>query len=417
MTTKTVWWDKNNDQHEGWIKDGQTFVDEAATTRVPIGATVQTQGGTYKMTANGGIPTLATARNQYENKSNAAINAYSAAGKVQEERINSATDAAVAELNRQKRIAETNRANADKAAREAYQRAANPFGALEEQRVKLGLDESGYAESSKLKLANAYAAQVNENYRAMNEQLQNLDVQIAQAKASGQYELANVLETRARNVLQQQIAMQGNLFSGDMQAMGQAESARQFDEQMAMQKEQAEENRKWQLAMLFIDNGKDASFISETLDISQEDVNTLISAVNAQKKVSCVGGGGSVVGRDPMAESVISTMLSFGDDNTAREYLLSLNKYDAEERAEMMEIYETRKEQKAVQEYQDSISAHKSLYGTAYDSVWGNVRRMLDAGKTKEEIIAYVTRFADNGLTDEGVKQIEKNLGWDKEAE
>ena len=103
--TKTIWWDKNNDQHEGWIKDGKTYMDEAATTRVPIGATVQTAGGTYKMTSNGGLPTYQTSKNQYEQKSNAAINAYDAAGKVQQERINSATNAAIAELNRQKQIA------------------------------------------------------------------------------------------------------------------------------------------------------------------------------------------------------------------------------------------------------------------------------------------------------------------------
>ncbi len=407
--TKTVWWDKNNNQHDGWIKDGKTYVDEAATTRIPVGSTSQTAGGTYKMTANGGIPTYATAKNQYEAKSQAAINAYEAAGNIQQERISRATNAAVAALHRQKRIAEENRRDADEAARDAYIKAANPFGAMEEQRVKLGLDESGYSESSKLKLASAYGEQLNENLRAMNEQLRNLDVQIAQAKASGKYELANIYESRAQNILQQQIALQGNIYSGDMQAMGQAESVRQFDEQMAAQKEQAEKNNKWNLALMFIENGKDASFISETLGIPQADVNTLIAAVNADKNKASYGGGGK-----PKVEDVLSTMLSFENENEARAYLLSLNKYDADERAEMMELYEAMKEQEQSQAYQQSLVAHNSRYGTAYDSVWSNVRRMLDKGKTQQEIINYITLFADNGLTDEGVKQIEKNLGWDK---
>ena len=96
--------------------------------------------------------------------------------------------------------------------------------------------------------------------------------------------------------MQQQIALQGNIFSGDMQAMGQAESTRQFDEQMAENTRQfdkqmaaADAENKWNLAMAFIENGKNASFISETLGIPQADVNTLISAVNAQKKVSSGG--------------------------------------------------------------------------------------------------------------------------------
>lgn len=381
MATKTVWWDKNNDQHEGWIKDGKTYTDEAATTRVPVGATVQTAGGTYKMTSNGGIPTYATSKNQYQSAANAAINAYKSAGQVQEDRINSATNAAVKELNRQKGIAEQNREDANREAYHAYLAASNPYGAAEEQRVKIGLADSGYSETSKMKLASAYAGQLNENYRAMNEQLQNLDVQIAEARASGQYELANMYEARAQNILQQQIALQNNLFSGDMQAMGQAESTRQFDEQMAentrqfdeqmaAQKAQAEQQNKWDLAITFIENGKNASFIAETLGIPQADVNTLIAAVNAQRTASRSSSGGSS-GSDSGGSS--------GSGGSTKN---------------------------------SNVNADNEPLGTAYDSVWSNVRRMLDAGKTKDEIIAYIARFDDSQITEAGLVQIEKQLGW-----
>jgi hypothetical protein len=305
MATKTQWWDKNGDVHEGYIKNGQTYLDEAGTARVPVGATVQTNGGTYKMTSSGGVPTMATAKNQYQQNSNAAINAYQAAGKVQEERIKSATDAAIAEVNRQKRIAEQQQIDADKAAMNAYRAAANPFGAMEEQRVRLGLDESGYAESSKLRLASDLAAQQVANLRAKNEQIQALDVQIAQAKASGQYELANMLEARAQNVMQQKLALEGNLYSGDMQAIAQAENVRQWDENMAYQREQAqqaaelaERERKQNLALAFIEEGAPASFISEYLGIPQEDVNSIIASRQAQKaaeiaKLMRTGSSGS----------------------------------------------------------------------------------------------------------------------------
>ncbi len=419
--TKTIWWDKNNDRHEGWIKDGKTYTDEAATTRVPIGATVQTEGGTFKMTSSGGIPTYATAKNQYETKGNAAINAYEAAGKVQQERINSATNAAIAALNNQKQTIEENRKDADRAAREAYLKAANPFGALEEQRVRLGLDESGYAESSKLKLASAYATQLNENLRAMNEQLRNLDVQIAEARASGQYELASIYEARAQNVMQQQLALQGSIFSGDMSAMGQAESTRQFDEQMAentrqfdtqteLQREQMaaaqaqrEADNKYNLALTFIENGKNASFISETLGIPQADVNTLIAAVNAQKTARSSGSGGGS-GGGKKVDDVLSRMLSYEDDNMARAYLLSLNKYDEAERAEMMELYE---EAKTATEGADGL-------GSGFNSVYASLRNVENKGLGREKAMEILQQGLDAGtLTNAGYAKLKgyfKNL-------
>jgi hypothetical protein len=379
MVTKTQWWDKNGDVHDGYIKDGKTYLDEAGTARVPVGATVQTNGGTYKMTSSGGVPTMATARNQYVNNSNAAINAYQAAGQVQEERIRAATDAAIAEVNRQKSIAEQQQMDADKAAMNAYRAAANPFGAMEEQRVRLGLDESGYAESSKLRLASDLAAQQVANLRAKNEQIQALDVQIAQAKASGQYELANMLEARAQNVMQQKLALESNLYSGDMQAIAHAESVRQFEENMAYQAArdavldewrktewnygveqdkldnewrktewnygveqdkkaaaQAEADRKVELALTFLQAGRSSPWIAEALKVPIEDVNALAASVNAQKVAasrstggssyrssgSSKSGGSSGKSQSAAYKDVVATAKGYKDSpSKAREYL------------------------------------------------------------------------------------------------
>jgi hypothetical protein len=411
MATKTVWWDKNGDQHEGWIKDGQTYLDEAGTTRVPVGATVQTAGGTYQMTSNGGVPTYATTKNQYEQNSNAAINAYQAAGKVHEERINSATNAAIAEINRQKQIAAQNRIDADKAAKEAYLKAANPFGALAEQRVRLGLDESGFAESSQLKLASAYAAQQTENLRAMNEQLSALDVQIAQAKASGQYELANILENRAQNIMQQKLAVQGNIYSGDMQAISQAENTRQFEAQLAEARAQEERNNKWNLAMAFIEQGKSAPFIAETLGIPQEDVNTFIAAVNAQKAAS--GGGNRYYGNGgnedtQYLESLLPVIKDSGltVNEWIEEYGSGYGITSADDKRALILLagdvnstpivtLQTNEDRRA--------RADKSPYGTQYNNASYNVAKMKREGKSQEEIKKYLNRFKESELTDEGI--------------
>ena len=286
MATQTTWWDKSGDAHEGYIIDGQTYLDEGGKARVPVGATVKTNGGTFQMTQNGGVPTSATAKSQYEQKSNAAIDAYTAAGEAQKRRVQSATNAAIAEINRQKAAAQQNKIDADKAAREAYRAASNPFGALEEQRVRLGLDESGYSESSKLKLASDYAAQQTENLRSLNEQLSALEVQIAQAKASGEYELANILENRAQNVLNQRTALAGNLFNADMQAISQAAQESQFREQMDWNKAQADEQRKMALAEIYLNAGITSPGLAEALGVTQAEADKLVAAFNAQKASS-----------------------------------------------------------------------------------------------------------------------------------
>ena len=413
----TVWWDKSGAQHTGYIKDGKTFVDENASARVPVGATVQTAGGTFKMTDNGGVPTAATARNQYESKTNAAINAYKAAGQVQNERINSATDAAIAELNRQKQMVRDNRADADRAAREAYRAAANPFGAMEEQRVRLGLDESGYAESSKLKLASAYAAQVNENLRAMNNQLRDIDVQIAEAKAAGKYELANMLEARAQNIMQQQISAQGTIYSGDMQAMNMAENTRQFNEQMSYNKEQDQKEWDYQLAQdeynkklakaeVLAQFGNFEGF--RDLGYTPEQINMMKAAYAAQAAAQAAkssgsrsggsrssGSGGS--GNPKNTSDVLTTMLSFNDDSKARAYLVTLNKFDAEEREEMMELYEAAKEG----------SSNVSDFGSGYNSVYSNLRKIEDRNGSRDEAINILQRALDAGtLTDAGYEKL-----------
>ena len=301
MATQTTWWDKNGDAHEGYIIDGQTYLDEAGTARVPVGATVKTNGGMFKMTENGGVPTMATARNQYQQQSNAAIDAYTAAGEAQRRRVQSATDAAIAEINRQKAVAQQNKIDADKAARDAYRAAANPFGAMEEQRVRLGLDNSGYSESSKLKLASDYAAQQTANLRSLNEQLSALEVQIAQAKASGEYELAGILESRAQNVMNQRIALAGNLFNADMSSISQAAQESQFREQMAFNQAQADEQRKQYIAGLYLEAGISSPELASALGMKQENADALVAAYNAQRAAQRSGGGGRVTASDEKA--------------------------------------------------------------------------------------------------------------------
>lgn len=429
----TVWWDKSGAQHTGYIKDGKTFVDENAQARVPVGATVQTAGGTFKMTDNGGVPTAATARHQFLQGTDAAINAYKAAGQIQNDRINSATSAAIAELNRQKQIAGQNRQDADRAARDAYRAAANPFGAMEEQRVRLGLDNSGYAESSKLRLASDLAAQLTANQRAMNEQLRDIDVQIAQAKASGQYELANMLEARAQNIMQNQMSKQNTLYSTDMQAMNMAENTRQFNDQMAYNKErdqrewdysvaQDEYNKKLAKAEVLAQFGDFNGF--RDLGYTPEQVNMMKTAYDAQRaqeaavamaKATRSGSSGGGSGNSKNTNDVLATMLSFNDDSKARAYLLTLNKFDEAERYEMMEIYKATKEAtgKTTPEGNNgntNTNNNTSPLGSDYTRIFAGAAGMQVRGNNKKKIVDYLDTFGEDQLSDSGYQQIVRTL-------
>jgi hypothetical protein len=420
MATKTQWWDKNGDVHEGYIKNGQTYLDEAGTARVPVGATVQTNGGTYKMTSSGGVPTMATAKNQYQQNSNAAINAYQAAGKVQEERIKSATDAAIAEVNRQKRIAEQQQIDADKAAMDAYRAAANPFGAMEEQRVRLGLDESGYAESSKLRLASDLAAQQVANLRAKNEQIQALDVQIAQAKASGQYELANMLEARAQNVMQQKLALEGNLYSGDMQAISQAENVRQFEENMAYQREQ--EQKQWDYQTKTDEYNKalaKAEVLAQfgnfegyrALGYTDEQINGMRRAYEAAAAAEAAarmrtGSSGS---------SSASAKAQKAAETT--EYLQSVLDYINANGLDFEDFMENSADSWGItsvlkpefrQMYmaqQAATTAENKTKNTNYQNVKMDIRRMAQQGSSADEIINYIERNR-GGMTESEINNL-----------
>ncbi len=415
----TVWWDKNGSQHTGYIKDGKTFVDENAQARVPVGATVQTAGGTFKMTDNGGVPTAATARNQFLQGTDAAINAYKAAGQIQNDRINSATNAAIAELNRQKQIAGQNRQDADRAARDAYRAAANPFGAMEEQRVRLGLDNSGYAESSKLRLASDLAAQLTANQRAMNEQLRDIDVQIAEAKASGQYELANMLEARAQNIMQNQIAKQNTLYSTDIQAMNMAENTRQFNEQMDLEREEiaraearAKEQNKYNLALTFLENGMDSDFVIKTLGIPAEDVSAMASQIRNQRaqeaavamaKATRSGSSGGGSGKEAKPVLTFAQVNEAIEENNITPNVLSAYEYYYGEPFKVQTTPEGNNGN-------TNTNSNTSPLGSDYTRIFAGAAGMQVRGNNKKKIVDYLDTFGEDQLSDSGYQQIVRTL-------
>ncbi|MBR2181744.1 MAG: hypothetical protein IJ949_07620, partial [Oscillospiraceae bacterium] len=99
----------------------------------------------------------------------------------------------------------------------------------------------------------------------------------------------------------------------------------------------AEQQNKWDLALAFIENGKNASFIAETLGIPQADVNTLIAAVNAQRTASRSSGGGpgtKNTKKNENYETVVYAARKMEDPESAQKYLermVEMGKISAEE--------------------------------------------------------------------------------------
>lgn len=360
---KVTYYDPNGKKSDGYIKDGKTYTDENFTQRVPVGSTVETAGGTYKMTESGGVPTYQTAQNNYKNKTQEHIAAYEGAARAREEAINAATTAAIERLNAQKKQADVNYTEANREAQAAYISASNPYGAAEEQRAKIGLADSGYAESSKLKLAGAYQEQLSENLRRKQALQAELEARISEARATGQYELASALEAQAQNVLAQKIALEKDLYAGDMNNIASAENIRQWKEQMDFTKREAE------LAREEARRKETASAVRVSSVKPVEDISWIYDEISAS-------------GMKP-GEWLEYNADTYGLSDTMKRQIMS--NYS----------------QKGIP------SGNGPYYGQAYSAVG----RMIKEGASREKIENYLDSFEEDELTPIGVAQILATFG------
>jgi hypothetical protein len=227
-----------------------------------------------------------------------------------------------------------------------------------------------------------------------------------------------MIEARAKNVMQQKLALEGNLYSGDMQAIAQAENVRQWDENMAYQREQAqqaaelaERERKQNLALAFIEEGAPASFISEYLGIPQEDVNSIIASRQAQKaaeiaKLMRTGSSGSssatakaqkAAKTTEYLQSVLDYIntngLDFEDfmENSADSWGIT-----AALKPELRQMYMAQ---------QAATTAENKTKNTNYQDVKMDIRRMAQKGSSADEIINYIERNR-GGMTESEINNL-----------
>ena len=179
---QTTYLDQNGQRHNAFLINGQTFLDPQGNQRIPVGSVVETAGGKYLMTENGGVPI--TDGELYQQQVNQMFQQRQAQ---QAEAINKATEAGVLEY--QQLIPGIN-AQYDTAARQAYVNYMLEKQGLPEQMAKLGLSGQGISESTAARILNAYQGSLTESELARRAALQQVNQDIANLRAEGQARIA-----------------------------------------------------------------------------------------------------------------------------------------------------------------------------------------------------------------------------------
>ncbi len=250
-TTQVTYQDPYGKSATGWIIDGKTFKDSQGKERIDIGSVVPTAGGTYVYTGEGGVKTpgsmVSDISREYQKLGIGLKDGYDA--KVQA--IDLATQNRGQQIERQKQLANQRYIDANRSAYNAYIAASNPYGAAGEQLAKLGLANSGYAESSKLKLASAYQQALSENERQKNDYLNELEAAYIDAKYQGDIEKANALADYHNLVYNHGIDTAEAIMNMQLRAYdsGNARNKEIWDRQnAAAERERDDYYKKWQMA-------------------------------------------------------------------------------------------------------------------------------------------------------------------------
>ncbi|MBE6911865.1 MAG: hypothetical protein E7473_05010 [Ruminococcaceae bacterium] len=203
---------------KGYIIDGRTYKDPYGQARVDVGSVVPTAGGTYILSESGGVKSPSSigsdVRKAYEKSEEnlAAARAATLQG------IRAANQKAQDTIKDQRRDADIRYADANRAAYQAYVNASNPYGAAGEMQAKLGLSDSGYSETSKLRTANAYQEALSENSLVRDAYMRELDAAYRNAKYDGDIELANAIAEYEKLVYRHGIDAAENIAKQDKNA-------------------------------------------------------------------------------------------------------------------------------------------------------------------------------------------------------
>lgn len=214
--TSTTTFEVGGVSKPGYIKNGVTYQDKNYTQRVPVGAIVNTAGGTYRMTPNGGVPTEPTQINQYNTRANRYIDEYRLSRDAYDAKVDADVAAALGRIESQRAGVNRDRDSANRASYGAYLQATNPYGAGAEQLAAVGLNNSGYSETSKLAAGTAYQQDVSQNELARMAAMNELDRQANEAVLAAQGQKAEAYAEYARYLAS--MGLQNEQYAADLAA-------------------------------------------------------------------------------------------------------------------------------------------------------------------------------------------------------
>lgn len=136
-----------------------------------------------------------------------------------------AVQQAVGNLNAQKTGVQQAGAQANTAAEQAYMDLINPNSANAEALAARGLSASGLTESSMISAGNTFQNALNSNQRSVNEQLQQIDRDIENARLTGDIATAEALASYKQAVASQGLASAGQLASLQQQGVSDGRDA------------------------------------------------------------------------------------------------------------------------------------------------------------------------------------------------
>ena len=260
----------------GYIKNGVTYQDKNYTQRVPVGAIVNTAGGTYRMTPNGGVPTEQTQINQYNTRANRYIDEYRLSRDAYNAKVDADVAAALGRIESQRAGVNRDRDSANRASYGAYLQATNPYGAGAEQLAAVGLDNSGYSETSKLAAGTAYQQGISQNELARMAAMNELDRQANEAVLAAQGQKAEAYAEYARYLAS--MGLQNEQYASDLaanaeqRAYGKERDQRGDtiqDDEIAYNRGQDKINNMWTA----LGNGYYPTDAAATLNLLQEDLD------------------------------------------------------------------------------------------------------------------------------------------------
>ena len=273
-------------------QNGVSYVDAAGTTRTPTDTTVMRAGsGYYNSKELGEVPTMQGAVNNYQKNTLNTENHLRQAAQAQHNMLNSTLKTRLSQIAARRSAIEEQYNEANRASYNAYLNSINPYGVNAEQLARLGLSDSGYAETTSARIASTYQNAIAGNARDRANAMLEIELAMDDAIAENDAKTYEVYANMYNNLAKYQNDNANNIAQMEMQAaemvnnnaMQETQWPREdADTNLAKEIQNSENQRETAETILkYINSGMTYSEIARILGV---DVSVLQSIVQAYFK-------------------------------------------------------------------------------------------------------------------------------------